>query len=85
MFITALLGLLKPRQNQFADKFSQLIVREESEMVVTSSDAELSDWGKETIVQADRMFTSQDKVDKRLLNILNLRYDHSFKPKKAIV
>ena len=83
MFITALLGVLKPHQNQFADKFSQLIVKEESEMAFTSSDAELSDWGKETIVQADKMFTSQDKVDKRLLNILNFRYDHQFKPKRA--
>ena len=77
MFITALLGVLKPHQNQFADKFSQLIVKEGSEIAITSSDAELSDWGKETVVQADKMFSSHDKVDKRLLNILKLRYDYN--------
>ena len=44
VFITALIGLLKPRQNQFVDKFSQLIMKDHSETVVTSSDAELSEW-----------------------------------------
>ena len=77
MFITALLGVLKPHIKEFADQFSQLVLKEESEMVATSSDAELSDWGKETIVQADKMLTSQDKVDKRLLNILKLRHGYN--------
>ena len=65
------------------DKFSQLIVKEESELAATSSDAELSDWGKETVVHADRIFTSSDKVDKRFLNILNIRYERNMNPQRA--
>ena len=71
--ITALLGLLKPRQNHFVDKFSQLIVKEESADAATSSDEELSDWAKEKIIYARKMLTSCDSVDRRLINLLNLR------------
>ena len=46
VLVTSLLGLLKGRQNAFVDKFSQLLIRESSDMGQTSSDAELSDWGK---------------------------------------
>lgn len=71
--ITALLGLLKPRQNHFVDKFSQLIVKEDSADVATSSGNELSDWAKEKMIYAGKMLTSFDSVDRRLINILNLR------------
>ena len=44
MLVTSLLGLLKGRQSAFVDYFSQLVVRESSDMSNTSEDDELDDW-----------------------------------------
>ena len=47
ILVTSLLSLLKGYQSTFVDKFSQLLIRESSDMRQTSSDAELSDWGNQ--------------------------------------
>jgi len=73
VFITAILSLMSGRQKQFIDKFSQLVMRESSDMNFTSSDAELSDWRKEDMTFTQKMSSSKDPVDQRLFDIFKLR------------
>ena len=49
------------------------MVKDDSADVATRSDDELSDWAKEKMIYAEKMLTSFDSVDKRLVNLLNIR------------
>ena len=72
--MTSLIGLLNRRQTIFVDKFSQLILRDSSEMdQTTSSDNELSDHRREDMKFARRMMLSKDPNDKRFLSLYKLK------------
>ena len=75
IFITSLLGLLKSRQSSFVDKFSQLVIRESTDMEATSQDADLSDLGHGDMHFVGSMVQSSNCVDKRLINIYKLRQE----------
>ena len=65
-----MLGLLSGRQSFFADKMSQLIIREsDSESEMTSSDNELSDWKEDNMRTVNKMATSTSQVDKRFMKL----------------
>ena len=49
------------------------MIRESSDLVNTSSDAELSDWKKDDMNFTNRMTTSKDTTDKRMINLYKLR------------
>ena len=49
------------------------MIRESSDLVNTSSDAELSDWNKDAMNFTNRMTTSKDTIDKRMINLYKLR------------
>ena len=49
------------------------MIRESSDLVNTSSDAELSDWKKDAMNFTNRMTTSKDTIDKRMINLYKLR------------
>ena len=69
MLVTSLLGLLKGRQTSFVDKYAQLLIRESSDMGATSSDDELSDWGKKPTDFIGKMASHGargNRVDKNL-------------------
>ena len=51
----------------FVDKFSQLLIRESSDMQHTSSDVELSEEGKEQTEFLTKISTSKKSTDKSLL------------------
>ena len=55
VLVTSLLGLLKGRQSAFVDYFSQLVVRESSDMSNTSEDDELDDWSQKNMQFVDKM------------------------------
>ena len=71
--VTALLSLLKPRQNHFVDDLSKLKMREDSDQNFDHTESENTDWAKESMVYAAKMVASQDAVDKRLLGIMMIR------------
>ena len=73
VLVTSLLSLLKGRQTTFVDKFSQLLIRESSDMGQTSSDAELSDWGRQQTEFLSTIASSKEFTDKRLFEIFELR------------
>ena len=65
---------MSSRQKSFVDKFSQLVIRESSDFGgATSSDAELSDWGKEEMQFAAQMTSSKLRDDSRFINLYKLR------------
>ena len=64
---------LSSNQKQFIDKFSQLIIRESSDLVNTTSDAQLSDWQREDMTFTKKMTLSQDPFDKRLVQLYKIR------------
>ena len=70
---TALLGLLKGRQCSFIDKYSALVLRESTDMDVTSQDEELSDIGTGSLHFVGSMVRSKEKVDKRLISLVKMR------------
>ena len=49
------------------------MIRESSDLVNTSSDAELSDWKKDDMNFTNRMTTSKDTTDKCMINLYKLR------------
>ena len=49
------------------------MIRESSDLVNTSSDAELSDWNKDAMNFTNTMATSKDTTDKRMINLYKLR------------
>ena len=56
------------------------MIRESSDFSgETSSDAELSDWGKEEMQFAAQMATSTNKKNKRFINLFKLRRDQDQK------
>ena len=72
--MTSLLSLLKGPQTAFVDKFSQLLIRESSDICCkTTSEAELSDWGKRSIDFVSTLTSSDKRVDQNLLKIFKLR------------
>ena len=73
MTTAAITGLLSGRQKFFCDKFSQLIIREDSDQKISSSDANLSDWGQQDMHILKRMTISKEKTDKRFLNLYKIR------------
>ena len=73
MLVTSLLGLLKGRQTSFVDFFSQLVIRESSDMGATSDDDELDDWGSLNMGFVDLMSNSKSKIDKQLLSVFKIR------------
>ena len=73
VLVTSLLGLLRGRHTAFVDKFSQLLIRESSDMGQTSSDAELSDWGRKQTEFLSTIASSRKFTDKRLFEIFELR------------
>jgi len=73
VFTTAILGLLSGTQSQFVDKMSQLVIRESSNLEETSSDQELSDPLNQDETYTAKMIKSEDKVDKRLVNLYKVR------------
>ena len=73
ILVTSLLSLLKGRQTTFVDAFSQLLICESSDMALTSSDDELSDWGRNETEFVSKIAGSSDLIDKRILQIYELR------------
>ena len=72
--MAAACGLMSSRQKSFVDKFSQLVIRESSDFGGdTSSDAELSDWGKEEMHFVDKMTSSKLLDDTLFVNLYKLR------------
>lgn len=74
--MTALLGLCSGRQSFFIDKLAQLVIRESSNMEETSSDAELSDWQRDSMDYVKLMTQSTNKVDSRLIELYRIRKAH---------
>ena len=60
---TAFLALLTGKQSFFIDKLSQMVIRESFDSQETSSDEELSDWGREDSRYAQKLAKSKDIVD----------------------
>ena len=50
-----------------------MIIKEESDLAITSSDAELTEWDHEVVNYTDRMIASLDPVDKRLRGLIDFR------------
>ena len=73
--MTALLGLLRGHQCSFIDKHSSLILRESTDMEVTSQDEELSDQGHGSLHFVEQMLRSSKKVDSRLIKLYKLQKD----------
>ena len=73
VFITATLSLLNGNQKSYADKYSQLVIRESSDFNATSSDAELSDWRADEMRFIENMQNHEGQIDKRLFDIFRLR------------
>lgn len=73
VFIASLLGLLKGRQSSFVHRYSKLVLRESTDMEITSEDEELDELGNGSLQFISSMISSSDKVDKRLINIFKLR------------
>ena len=69
----AILGLLNGRQSLFADKMSQMVIRDSSNLDESSSDDELSDWQRDDMIYVKRMMQSHNKVDARLLKLFKVR------------
>ena len=63
ILVTSLLSLLKGYQSTFVDKFSQLLIRESSDMRQTSSDAELSDWGNQQTEILSKISAGKNRTD----------------------
>ena len=61
--------MLNGRQSFFVDKISQLYIRESTNAEDTSSDSELSDDLKERLSYAEKLTSSKNIVDQRLLNL----------------
>ena len=76
LFVTSMIGLLSGRQSFFVDKMSQMMIRESSNLDETSSNGELSDWGKDDMHYVKRMFESSNKVDQRLIDMYKVRKAH---------
>lgn len=74
--MTAILGLLSGRQSFFVDKMSQMVIRESSNLEETSSDNDLSDWQRDNMDYVKKMTDSNNKVDKKLLNLYRIRKAH---------
>ena len=53
-----------------------MIIKEESDLAITSSDAELTEWDQEAVDYTDQMIASQDPVDKRLRGLIDFRQNH---------
>ena len=53
-----------------------MIIRESSNLEETSSDQDLSDWGRDDMKFAERMTKSTNKVDNRLINLYRIRKAH---------
>ena len=49
------------------------MIRESSDLVLTSSDAELSDWKKEDMTFTSRMTSSKNPSDKRMINLYKIK------------
>ena len=49
------------------------MIRESSDLVNTSSDAELSDWNKEDMTFTTRMTASKNLSDKRMIHLYKIR------------
>ena len=58
-----MLALLKSRQSFFADKYSQLVVRESTDAGATSEDQELSDLGHGSMHFVGSMVNNADQID----------------------
>ena len=68
------MGLLESRQRFFVDKLSQLVIRESDiEVVGTSTDEELSDVESNVNHFVANMVKSEDRVDKRFINMYRIR------------
>ena len=72
---TAMVALLSSTQKTFADKFSQLVIRESSDLDNTSMDDELSANGElDQVVRAiGPIIHSVNKVDQSLIDVYKLR------------
>ena len=53
--MTGIMGLLSGRQSYFADRMSQLVIRESTDLEETSADEELSDWQQDSMNFVTRM------------------------------
>ena len=56
--------------------FSQLVIRESSDLANTSSDAQLSsDWYGEDMRFLNKIILSKEVIDKRMISLYELRRD----------
>ena len=67
------IAFLTGSQKSFVDKFSQLVIRESSDLANTSSNSNLSDWQRDDMNYIARMSRSKVTADKRLLDLYKLR------------
>ena len=86
LFVFATAGILSKDQSIFADRMSQIVIRESSEDQDASSDDELNEKTarREVVVSAKRMMRSKDKVDARLINIFRLMTSRDQKRKHQV-
>ena len=70
--MAATLAYLPARQKIFVNKFSQFVMHESSELNETESNKELSDWGKDEFIFLNQLLQSEDKVDKRFIDLFKL-------------
>ena len=83
--MASMMAALTGHQKSFIDKYSQLIIRESSDLCNTSSDAQLSDWQREDMRFTKRMTLSQNLVDKRLVNLFKIRRAETRKDIEAVI
>ena len=67
------IAFLTGSQKSFVDKFSQLVIRESSDLANTSSNSNLSDWQRDDMNYIARMSRSKVTADKRLIDLYKLR------------
>ena len=88
LLVFTAIGTMTANQSIFADKMSQVVVRESSDFESTSSDEEL-DHKKERnnfIISAKRLIRSSDKTDKRFINIFKVgKANQNAKEQKILV
>ena len=73
MLVTGMLSVLNGSQRVFADRFSQLVMRESTDTDQTSSDRELSDWEVWDFDFTSMNGQKKSPIDDRLLELVNLR------------
>ena len=71
--MTSNIAVLTGHQKSFVDKFSQLTIRESSDLMDMTSETDLSDWKRENMNFVSKIERSKEICDKRFIHLYKLR------------